>query len=102
MNPAWQRVPFLRHAQARSPGWWRRDIAAGLVLTGLLAPAGMAYAAASGLPPLNGLYATIVPLIVYALTGPSRILVVGPDSALTPLIAAAVVPLVAKIGRAHV
>ena len=95
MNPAWQRVPFLRHAQARSPGWWRRDIAAGLVLTGLLAPAGMAYAAASGLPPLNGLYATIVPLIVYALTGPSRILVVGPDSALTPLIAAAVVPLVA-------
>ena len=72
--------------------WLGRDVAAGLVLTGLLAPAGMAYAAAAGLPPVNGLYASIVPLVVYALCGPSRILVLGPDSALTPLIAAAVLP----------
>jgi len=76
-------------------GWLGRDVAAGLVLTGLLAPAGMAYAAAAGLPPVNGLYASIVPLVVYALVGPSRILVLGPDSALTPLIAAAVLPAMA-------
>jgi hypothetical protein len=92
MNPAWWRIPFVQHVRSAQPGWWRRDLAAGLVLTGLLAPAGMAYAAASGLPPVNGLYASIIPLVVYALVGPSRILVVGPDSALTPLIAAAVLP----------
>jgi high affinity sulfate transporter 1 len=71
------------------------DVAAGLVLTGLLAPAGMAYAAAAGLPPVNGLYASIIPLFVYAVFGPSRIMVLGPDSALTPLIAAAVLPALA-------
>jgi high affinity sulfate transporter 1 len=95
MNPAWWRIPFVQHVRSAQPGWWRRDLAAGLVLTGLLAPAGMAYAAASGLPPVNGLYASIIPLVVYALVGPSRILVVGPDSALTPLIAAAVLPVLA-------
>jgi high affinity sulfate transporter 1 len=52
----------------------------------------MGYAQASGLPPIYGLYATIVPLVVYAVLGPSRILVLGPDSALSPLIAAAVIP----------
>lgn len=95
MTSAWQRLPIVRHVRSATPGWWRRDVVAGLVLTGLLAPAGMAYAAAAGLPPVTGLYATIVPLVVYALVGPSRILVVGPDSALTPLVAAAVVPVVA-------
>ena len=70
-----------------------RDLVAGLVLTAFLIPVGMAYAQASGLPPVNGLYATIVPLLVYALVGPSRVLVLGPDSSLAPLIAAAVLPL---------
>lgn len=69
------------------------DLLAGLVLTAFLVPVGMAYAQASGLPPVHGLYATIVPLIVYALIGPSRVLVLGPDSALAPLIAATVLPL---------
>ena len=55
----------------------------------------MGYAEASGLPGIYGLYATIVPLVMYALVGPSRILVLGPDSSLAPLIAAAVVPLAA-------
>ena len=69
------------------------DIQAGLVLSALIIPAGMGYATASGLPPITGLYATIVPLVVYALFGPSRVLVFGPDSALVPLIAGLVVPL---------
>jgi high affinity sulfate transporter 1 len=59
----------------------------------LLAPVGMGYAEAAGLPAIYGLYATIIPLLVYALFGPSRILVIGPDSALTALIAATVLPL---------
>jgi len=72
-----------------------RDLAAGLVLTALLAPVGMGYAEATGLPAIYGLYATIVPLLIYAVFGPSRILIVGPDSALTALIAATVLPLAA-------
>jgi high affinity sulfate transporter 1 len=80
----------LRHYQ---PQWLVRDLAAGLVLTAVLVPVGMAYSEAAGLPAIYGLYATIVPLLVYALCGPSRIMVLGPDSSLAPMIAAAVVPL---------
>lgn len=69
------------------------DLAAGIVLTAFLVPVGMAYAQASGVPPVYGLYATIVPLLVYAVVGPSRVLVLGPDSSLAPLIAATVLPL---------
>ena len=65
------------------------------MLTALLIPAGIGYAQVSGLPPVTGLYATIVPLLVYALVGPSRILVLGPDSSLAPIIAAAILPLAA-------
>src|SRR5450631_366429 len=65
-----------------------QDLVAGLVLTALLAPVGMGYAEAAGLPAINGLYATIVPLLAYALFGPSSILLLAPDSALTALIAA--------------
>ncbi|MGI1846208.1 SulP family inorganic anion transporter [Rhodococcus sp. SJ] len=92
-----------RRALARLPGvetvrgyrrdWLRSDLVAGLVLTALLIPAGMGYAEAAGLPAYAGLYATIVPLLAYAIVGPSKILVLGPDSSLAPLIAAAVVPL---------
>jgi high affinity sulfate transporter 1 len=69
------------------------DIFAGLVLATMLVPVGIAYAAASGLPGIYGLYATIVPLLVYALFGPSRILVLGPDSALAAVILGVVLPL---------
>jgi high affinity sulfate transporter 1 len=73
--------------------WLRHDLVAGLVMTTMLAPVGIAYAEASGVPGINGLYATIVPLLAYALFGPSRILVLGPDSALAPVILTVVVPL---------
>ncbi|MCV2396420.1 SulP family inorganic anion transporter [Actinotalea sp. M2MS4P-6] len=79
--------------------WWRRDLVAGLVLTAMLVPAGIGYARAAGLPPETGLYATVVPLLVYAVLGPSRILVLGPDSSLAPIIAAAVLPLAAGSDR---
>ncbi len=73
----------------------RHDVLAGLVVTAVLIPAGIGYAEASGLPAVTGLYATIVPLVAYALVGPSRLLVLGPDSALAPIIAASVIPLAA-------
>ncbi|MFM7253511.1 MAG: SulP family inorganic anion transporter, partial [Ilumatobacteraceae bacterium] len=88
-------IPAVRQARAYRREWLGRDLGAGLVLTGLLAPAGMAYASAAGLPPVTGLYSTIVAGLVYAVVGPSRIMVMGPDSALAPLIAAAVLPLAA-------
>jgi len=62
----------------------RADVVAGIVLTALAVPAGMGYAEAAGLPPVTGLYATIVALIAYALVGPSSILVIAPDSSLAP------------------
>jgi high affinity sulfate transporter 1 len=71
----------------------RHDLVAGLVMTTMLVPVGIAYAEASGIPGINGLYATIVPLLAYALFGPSRILVLGPDSALAAVILAVVLPL---------
>jgi high affinity sulfate transporter 1 len=73
----------------------RRDVVAGVVLAALLVPQGMAYAELAGVPPVNGIYATLVPLVVYFLLGPSRILVLGPDSAVAPLVAAAIIPLAA-------
>ena len=78
--------------------WLGRDVVAGLVLSSLLVPQGMAYAELAGLPAVTGLYTSILCLIGYALAGPSRILVLGPDSALGPMIAAVIIPLVAADG----
>jgi high affinity sulfate transporter 1 len=98
----WQRV---RRTIARLPGvrvvstyrreWLATDVVAGMALTALLVPQGMAYAELAGLPAVTGLYTTVLALVAYAVFGPSRLLVLGPDSALAPLIAAAVVPLAA-------
>jgi len=71
----------------------REDVVAGLVMTTMLVPVGIAYAEASGVPGIYGLYATIVPLLAYAAVGPSRIFVLGPDSALAAIILAVVGPL---------
>ena len=93
-EPGWRRwLPGLCTLRDYHREWLRQDLFAGLVLTTMLVPVGVAYAAASGLPGINGLYATIVPLLAYALFGPSRILVLGPDSSLAPLILAVVGPL---------
>jgi high affinity sulfate transporter 1 len=85
-------VPGLNTLRRYNPSWLRRDLVAGLVMTTMLVPVGIAYAEASGLPGINGLYATIVPLLAYAVFGPSRILVLGPDSSLAPVILAVVLP----------
>ncbi|MEV7171576.1 sulfate permease [Streptomyces sp. NPDC093224] len=78
--------------------WLVKDLVAGVVLTTLLVPQGMAYAELAGLPAITGLYTSVLCLLGYAVFGPSRILVLGPDSALGPMIAASVLPLVAAGG----
>ena len=78
--------------------WLAKDIVAGVVLTTLLVPQGMAYAELAGLPPITGLYTSVMCLLGYAVFGPSRILVLGPDSSLGPMIAATILPLVAANG----
>jgi len=86
-------LPGLDPLRRYEAAWLRHDIFAGLVLASMLVPVGIAYAEASGLPGIYGLYATIIPLLAYALFGPSRILVLGPDSALAAIILGVVVPL---------
>src|SRR5215471_11098048 len=88
-------VPGYGVLRSYQAPWLRHDVLAGLSLAAVMVPAGMGYAAAAGLPPSTGLYATVIPLIAYAVFGPSRILVLGPDSALVPLIASTVLPLAA-------
>ena len=88
-------APSLSGYQAR---WLSKDLVAGLVLSALLVPQGMAYAELAGLPPVTGLYTSMLCLIGYAILGPSKILVLGPDSSLGPMIAATILPLVAADG----
>ena len=92
----WMRwTPGLLVLRDYQASWLAHDFVAGLVLATMLAPVGVAYAVASGVPGVYGLYATIVPLLVYAMFGPSRILVLGPDSSLAPVILGVVAPLAA-------
>jgi high affinity sulfate transporter 1 len=86
-------LPGLQTLRRYEFAWLPHDIVAGLVLTTMLVPVGIAYAVASGVPGIHGLYATIVPLLAYALFGPSRILVLGPDSSLAAVILAVILPL---------
>ncbi|MBQ0819852.1 SulP family inorganic anion transporter [Microvirga terrae] len=94
LEARWLRwLPGLSTLLRYQAAWFRHDVLAGLVLATMLVPVGIAYAVASGLPGICGLYATIVPLLVYAVFGPSRILVLGPDSALAAVILGIVLPL---------
>ncbi|WP_269767539.1 SulP family inorganic anion transporter, partial [Burkholderia ubonensis] len=87
------RLPGLALLSDYRRAWLARDLYTGVALTAVLVPVGMSYAQAAGLPAVTGLYASIAALLAYALLGPSRILVLGPDSALAALIAAAIAPL---------
>ena len=90
----WARwLPGLHTLCNYDRAWWPHDLLAGLVLTAVLVPVGVAYAVAAGVPAIGGLYATIFGLLAYALFGPSRVLVLGPDSSLVALILGVVLPL---------
>jgi high affinity sulfate transporter 1 len=88
-------LPGVRAARTYQPNWLRADLLAGVVLAAILVPQGMAYAQLAGLPAVTGLYTTIACLVGYAVFGPSRVLVLGPDSSISPLILAAITPLLA-------
>uniref|UniRef100_UPI0025B8E2F1 SulP family inorganic anion transporter n=1 Tax=Aquisalimonas sp. TaxID=1872621 RepID=UPI0025B8E2F1 len=83
------------------PGWLRRyrpgllpgDVVAAVVVTMLLVPQGLAYAALAGLPPQLGLYASVMPLVVYALFGSSMVLSVGPVAVASVMTASALSPI---------
>ena len=91
-------VPGVALLRSYRAAWLPKDLVAGLILTALLVPQGMAYAELAGLPPITGLYTSILCLVGYALFGPSKILVLGPDSSLGPMIAATILPLVGANG----
>ncbi|MFC7528673.1 SulP family inorganic anion transporter [Actinoplanes sp. GCM10030250] len=91
-------IPGIRAAATYRPAWLPKDVIAGIVLTTLLVPQGMAYAELAGLPAITGLYTSILCLVAYAIFGPSRVLVLGPDSSLGPMIAAVILPLVVSGG----
>src|SRR3954463_15133144 len=91
-------VPGVRAATTYERSWLPRDVVAGIVLATLLVPQGMAYADLPRLPAINGLYTSILCLLGYAVFGPSRILVLGPDSSLGPMIAATILPLLGAHG----
>lgn len=86
-------LPGVARVRGYRRAWLRDDLVAGLALSALLVPVGMGYAEAAGLPATAGLYATVGALVAYFAVGPSRILIVGPDSSLLPLVAASVGPL---------
>lgn len=86
-------VPGLVTLRHYDRSWLRPDVIAGVVLAAILVPQGMAYAELAGLPPVTGLYTTIACLVAYAIFGPSKVLVLGPDSSVSPLILAAITPL---------
>ncbi len=86
-------VPGWEVLRRYKRSWLPKDVVAGLVLSALLVPQGMAYAELAGLPPVTGLYTSVLCLLGYAVFGPSRILVLGPDSSLGPMIAATIAPL---------
>jgi high affinity sulfate transporter 1 len=93
-----RRVPGVQMAAEYHAGWLPRDLVAGLVLSTLLVPQGMAYAELAGLPAITGLYTSILCLLGYAVLGPSPVLVLGPDSSLGPMIAAVVLPIAGAQG----
>jgi high affinity sulfate transporter 1 len=92
-------IPGIRSLTNYRASWLRSDVVAGVVLTTLLVPQGMAYAELAGLPAITGLYTSILCLVGYALFGPSRILVLGPDSSLGPMIAATILPIIGSGGN---
>ena len=99
MKMSLRSLPAARAVADYQAPWLRRDVVAGIVLTTLLVPQGMAYAQLAGLPAITGLYTTILCLVGYALFGPSRILVLGPDSSLGPMIAATLLPILGSNGN---
>lgn len=88
-------VPGLDSLLHYRRAWFRPDVQAGLSVAAIQIPTAIAYAQIAGFPPQVGLYACILPMLIYALIGSSRQLMVGPDAATAAMVAAAITPLAA-------
>ncbi|MEX2696962.1 SulP family inorganic anion transporter [Rhizobium mongolense] len=88
-------LPLLRGLAGFNRNWLRSDIPAGLSIAAVGLPSAIAYPAIAGLPPETGIYASIVAPIAYAIFGPSRLLIVGPDAATMTVLAAAMAIIIA-------
>lgn len=95
VNAALGRLPLAQGLRGYRPAWLRDDLSAGLAIAAVGLPSAIAYPAIAGLPPETGLYASIAPLVAYALFGPSRQLIVGPDAATMTVLAAAMAAVLA-------
>ena len=84
------RIPGVRMVRGYRLAQLPQDAIAAIAVTALMIPHGMAYAELAGVPAVTGLYTTVAAVLTYALVGPSRVLLLGPDSSLAPLIAAAI------------
>ena len=73
--------------------WFRHDLLAGVSVAAVALPVAIAYSQLAGVPPVYGLYASLLPLVAYALLGSSRQLIVAPDAATCAIVAAVVAPL---------
>ena len=95
-RPLLQRlVPVSAHIRSYRVGTLRRDLLAGATVAALAVPAALAYSEIAGLSPVIGLYSLLLPAVAYTLLGSSRQLSIGPDGAISALVGAAVIPLVA-------
>jgi high affinity sulfate transporter 1 len=83
------RLPLAQSLRGYRMPWLRQDLSAGLAIAAVGLPSAIAYPAIAGLPPETGLYACIAPLVAYAVFGPSRQLIVGPDAATMTVLAGA-------------
>jgi high affinity sulfate transporter 1 len=88
-------VPLLTWLPSYDRTLLRADLLAGLSVAAIIIPSTMAYGQQAGLPPVAGLYASLIPLLLYAVFGTSRQLVVGPDAGGAAIVAAALTPLAA-------
>ena len=90
-------LPVLTSLSGYQPGWVRSDVSAGLAVAAVGLPSAIAYPAIAGLPPETGIYASIAPLVAYAIFGPSRQLIVGPDAATMTVLAGVLVAVTASV-----
>jgi high affinity sulfate transporter 1 len=86
-------LPGLRLLRAYDPSWLSADVLAGVSVAAIAVPIAIAYSQLAGVPPVNGLYASILPLVAYAFFGTSRQLIMAPDAATCALVAATIAPL---------
>ena len=93
MKKEWTFLPITTWLSVYPSKWLRHDLLAGVSVAAVALPIAIAYSQLAGVPPVHGLYASLLPLVAYALLGSSRQLIVAPDAATCAIVAAVVAPL---------